>query len=271
LVQPVYLRIADDLRRRIVEGRLAPGDKVPSRHELAREYQVSDRVAVEAVRLLVSEGYVESRSGSGTYVRRRPQVKRLTRSWYRESRGRSSSPFRADMESQGRTGAWRAGSETATASPAIAERLKIREGAEVMRTRYTFLADDEPVMASTSWEPLEITRGTPVMLPEEGPHAGAGVVARMRAIGITVELATEVVTARSILAEEAELLDEPQGTIVMVIQRTYSGGRPVETADIIVPVDRYELAYTIPVDRPHTPGPPAVVETAAERPSRRPV
>ncbi|GLZ04044.1 GntR family transcriptional regulator [Actinomadura sp. NBRC 104412] len=184
-----------------MEGRLAPGDKVPSRHELAREYEVSDRVAVEAVRLLVAEGYVESRSGSGTYVRRRPQVRRLTRSWYRESRG--GSPFRADMASQGPTGSWRASSETATAPPAIAERLGVPEGAEVMRTRYTFLADDEPAMLSTSWEPLDITRGTPVMLPEEGPHAGAGVVARMRAIGVEVGLATEVVTPRAILAEEA--------------------------------------------------------------------
>ncbi|GAA3965961.1 GntR family transcriptional regulator [Actinomadura viridis] len=246
--QPAYLRIADDLRRRIVEGRLAPGDKVPSRHELAREYEVSDRVAVEAVRLLVAEGYLESRSGSGTYVRRRPQLRRLARSWYRESRGRSSSPFRADMESQGLTGTWRSSSETTSASPAVAERLDIPEGAEVMRTRYTFLADDQPVMASTSWEPMELTRGTPVMLPEEGPHAGAGVVARMRAIGLEVSLATEVITARSILAEEADILNEPLGSIVMVIQRTYSGDRPVETADIVVPVDRYELAYTIPVD-----------------------
>ncbi|RFS86975.1 GntR family transcriptional regulator [Actinomadura spongiicola] len=245
MAQPAYLRIADDLRRQIVEGRLTPGDRVPSRHQLAEQHDVSDRVAVEAVRLLVSEGYVETRSGSGTYVRHRPQVRRLTRSWYRERRG---SPFAADMQTQGRAGTWRSSSETTTAPPAIADRLSVAEGADVMRTAYTFLADGEPVMLSTSWEPLELTRGTPVMLPEAGPHAGAGVVARMRAIGQTVTLAAEIVTARAILAEEADRLGEPMGSIVMVIQRTYSGDRPVETADIIVPVDRYELAYVIPVD-----------------------
>jgi len=248
VTQPAYLRIADNLRRQIVDGRLAPGDRVPSRHQLAREHGVSDRVAVEAVRRLVSEGYVESRSGSGTYVRRRPRVKRLTRSWYREASGRGSSPFRADMEAQSRAATWRSVSETSTASPAVAERLGIAEGDPVLETRYTFLADGEPVMLSTSWEPLEVTRGTPVMLPEEGPHAGAGVVARMRAIGQEVSLATEVVTARAILSDEAELLSEPVGSIVMVIQRSYAGYRPVETADIVVPVDRYELAYTIPVE-----------------------
>ncbi|WP_243717521.1 UTRA domain-containing protein [Actinomadura darangshiensis] len=87
------------------------------------------------------------------------------------------------------------------------------------------------------------------MFPEEGPYAGAGVTARMDAIGQTVKLATEVVTARAVLAGEAEQLDEPMGSIVMVIQRTYAtDDRPVETADILVPVDRYELAYVIPVE-----------------------
>ncbi|TDD33736.1 GntR family transcriptional regulator [Actinomadura sp. KC06] len=248
MTQPAYLRIADDLRQQIVDGRLGPGDRVPSRHQLARDHGVSDRVAVEAVRLLVSEGYVESRSGSGTYVRQRPTVRRLTRSWYREARGRADSPFRADMETQGRAGTWRSSSETSTATPAVAERLGVAEGDPVMRTQYTFLADEQPVMLSTSWEPLALTRGTPVMLPESGPYAGAGVVARMRAIEQTVTLASEVVTARAILADEADVLGEPMGSIVMVIQRTYSGDHPVETADIIVPVDRYELAYVIPVD-----------------------
>lgn len=246
MTQPAYLRIADDLRQQIVEGRLAPGDKVPSRHQLARKYDVSDRVAVEGVRLLITEGFLESRSGSGTYVRQRPRVKRLTRSWYRESRG--GSPFRADMVAQGRAGTWRSSSQTEAASPVVAERLGVADGAPCMRTDYIFLADGEPMMLSTSWEPLEITRGTPIMFPEEGPHAGAGVVERMRAIGLEVSVATEVVTARSILANEAAALDEPLGSIVMVIRRTYAGGRPVETADIVVPVDRYELAYVIPVE-----------------------
>ncbi|TDC65293.1 hypothetical protein E1200_18630 [Actinomadura sp. GC306] len=65
------------------------------------------------------------------------------------------------------------------------------------------------------WEPLEITQGTPVMFPEEGPHAGAGVVARMREIGRHIETAQEVVTARPVLAAEADLLGEALGSVVM--------------------------------------------------------
>jgi DNA-binding GntR family transcriptional regulator len=247
VTRPAYLRIADELRKQIVEGRLVPGDRVPSRYKLAGLHGVSDRVAVEAVRLLVSEGYVVSRSGSGTYVRRRPPVRRLTSGWYRAN-GRAGSPFRADMEAQGHAGTWLAVSETGTASPEVADRLRIRTGEPVMVTRYTFLAGDQRVMLSTSWEPLDLTRDTPVMKPEEGPYAGAGVVARMRAIGREVVRATEVVTARTVLAEEAERLHAPMGSIVMVIRRTYTADRPVETADIVVPADRYELSYTVPVE-----------------------
>jgi DNA-binding GntR family transcriptional regulator len=245
VTQPVYVRIADDLRQQIIDGRLGPGDKVPSRHQLAAQYEVSDRVAVEAVRLLISEGFVTSRSGSGTYVRERPPVQRLTRSWYREVRG--GSPFRADMVAQGRAGDWQSSSEVVTASRAIAERLGLAEGDPVMRTHYTFLADGLPVMSSTSWEPLALTGETSIMFPEDGPMAGRGVVERMAAAGIPVTHAQEIVTSRPLIAAEADELETPPGTLALIIRRTYSGDVPVETADIVVPVDRYELAYVIPV------------------------
>src|SRR5450759_2087803 len=106
---PTYQRIADDLRRSIVNGTLPPGGRLPSRHELARQYGVSDRVGMEAVRLLVAEGFVEARSGSGSYVRQRPEMQRMTRSWFTKRRG--GSPFRAAMDAAGQTGTWESASE----------------------------------------------------------------------------------------------------------------------------------------------------------------
>ncbi|MES9606827.1 UTRA domain-containing protein [Actinomadura sp. NPDC000929] len=248
MTQPAYQRIADDLRRQVIDGTLAPGDRVPSRAQLRERYEVSDQVALGAVRLLTTEGFLEARSGSGTYVRRKPELKRLARSWYGSS-GRDGSPFRTEMQRQGRAGTWRVASESGPASPAVAERLDITAGDPVMCSRYTFLADEQPVMLSTSWEPLDLTHGTPVMFPEEGPHAGAGVVARMRAIGQHVESVQEVVSARPVLQSEAELLGGALGAVVMVIQRTYrTAERAVETADIVVPTDRYEVEYVLPVE-----------------------
>jgi DNA-binding GntR family transcriptional regulator len=246
VTSPTYQRIADDLRQAITDGVLPPGAKLPSRHELARRYQVSDRVAVEAVRLLAAEGFAEARSGSGTYVRQRPEMQRLTRSWYTKRRG--GSPFRAEMGAAGRPGTWDSSSERAPMTPAIASRLGAEAGQPAMRTRYTFLADGEPVMLSVSWEPLDLTAGTAIMLPEDGPHAGHGVIERMSVIGQQITRAEEVVTARPVLAAEAGKLKMRPGGTVLTIARTYhTSERPVETADIILPVERYSLVYEIPV------------------------
>jgi DNA-binding transcriptional MocR family regulator len=130
---PTYQRIADDLRRSIGDDTLPPGAKLPSRHELARQYDVSDRVAVEAVRLLIAEGF---------------------------------SPFRADMTEARMTGTWESSTERVPMTPAIAARLRA-----------------EPGDPAVSWEPAALTTGTAIMLPEEGPHAGQGVVERMFVIG----------------------------------------------------------------------------------------
>ncbi|WP_232306606.1 GntR family transcriptional regulator [Thermobifida cellulosilytica] len=231
----------------MVTGVYRPGDRLPSRQRLSEEFGVGPRVAADAIAHLVAHGYVVTRTGSGAYVRSRPPVRRLTRSWYRESRG--GSPFRADMAAQAIRGGWSSESEISTASAETAERLAIAPGDEVMRTRYVFTGNDEPVMLSTSWEPLELTRGTAIVLPEDGPHAGRGVVERMAVIGQRIVHATEIVTARTATAEEADRLGLGRSAVVMLIRRTYfTAERPVETADIVVPPDRYELAYTIPVN-----------------------
>lgn len=243
----LYLQVVDDLRRQIIDGTLPAGSRLPSRAKLAEQHHVSENVVRRAVDVLMAEGLLETRTGARPIVRARPRLRRLTRSWYREQRG--GSPFRADMRSQGREAGWTSTSATATPPPGIAERLRIDPADQVVRTEYDFTSDGEPVMLSTSYEPLSLTQGTPVMLPERGPLAGQGVTERMTSIGQHVVTATEVVTARPVTQGEAERVRVSAGTIVMVIQRTYwTSERPVETADIIVPVDRYELLYVIPVE-----------------------
>lgn len=198
---------------------------------------------------MTAEGLLFVQAGARPIIRARPAVTRLTRSWYRERRDEGS-PFRADMAAQGQRGDWTVHSERITAPPRVAARLRIPADATVMRSAYVFRADDRPVMLSTSWEPLAITGGTPIVVPEQGPHAGRGVVERMATIGETVTHAEEIVTARPVTAAEGERLHVRAGTIVIVIERTYvTAEHPVETADLIVPVDRYELAYVIPVEQ----------------------
>ncbi|MGW6546041.1 GntR family transcriptional regulator [Streptomyces massasporeus] len=244
--QPAYLRVAGDLRKKIVDGQLPPHTRLPSQARIRQEYGVSDTVALEARKVLMAEGLVEGRSGSGTYVRERPVPRRISRSGYRPTGG--ATPFRQEQADGEARGTWESSSEQSEASVAVAERLGIEPGERVMCTRYLYREAGEAMMLSTSWEPLTVTGRTPVMLPEEGPVGGMGVVERMRAIDVIVDNVTEEVGARPGLAEELLVLGGVPGHVVLVIQRTFfASGRPVETADVVVPADRYRIAYHLPV------------------------
>ncbi|WP_426403489.1 GntR family transcriptional regulator [Streptomyces sp. R-07] len=248
--QPPYLRIADELRRRIAEREWEPGDRLPSRAQIGQECGVGENVVRRAQELLISQGVLEGRAGSGTYVAEPRQRVRVVRSSAREQGG--GSPFRADMRALGKQGDWESRTEAKVPAPAeIAARLGIVEGDLCVRTVYEFLADGRPAQLSTSWEPYDLTGGTLVVLPEGGPHAGVGVVNRMAEIGVTVSHAVEQPEPRQATAEEASLLGIQKASLVTHIRRTYYSdeGRPVETADIVVPATLCEIVYEIPISR----------------------
>ena len=68
--QPAYLRVASDLREKIVNGSLPPHTRLPSQARIREEYGVSDTVALEARKVLMAEGLVEG-LGSPAANRRR--------------------------------------------------------------------------------------------------------------------------------------------------------------------------------------------------------
>ncbi|OEV10511.1 GntR family transcriptional regulator [Streptomyces nanshensis] len=246
--QPPYLRIADLLRQRIVDGEWSPGERLPSRARLASEYDVGDNVVRRAQEMLISQGLLEGRAGSGTYVAEPRQRVRMVRSLSRERR--EGSPFRADMAALGKTATWDSRTEAKVpASPEIAARLGLEVGDLCVRTSYEFMADRKPVQLSTSWEPYSLTGGTIVVLPEGGPFAGRGVVERMAEIGVQISHAVEQPEPGGATAEEAQLLGVQRGSFVTRIQRTYyADGRPIETADIVIPAAFSEIVYEVPIE-----------------------
>ncbi len=66
---PLYLQLADALRRAIREGAYPGGEKLPSIRRIADEAGVNPATAVSAYRILEREGWVEARAGSGVYAR----------------------------------------------------------------------------------------------------------------------------------------------------------------------------------------------------------
>jgi GntR family transcriptional repressor for pyruvate dehydrogenase complex len=58
----------DQIERLIIEGRLVPGEKLPSERDLGARLGVSRPTLREAIRALTVMGILESRQGDGTYV-----------------------------------------------------------------------------------------------------------------------------------------------------------------------------------------------------------
>jgi GntR family transcriptional regulator/MocR family aminotransferase len=65
---PLHRQIYDGFRSAILEGRLRPGQRIPSTRVLAAEIHVSRFPVLNAYAQLLAEGYLESRVGAGTIV-----------------------------------------------------------------------------------------------------------------------------------------------------------------------------------------------------------
>ncbi|CAM5441779.1 GntR family transcriptional regulator [Aquamicrobium terrae] len=65
---PLATRFAEDMHRRLRSGEWKVGDRLPSEALLCEEYNVSRATVRIGIRLLISQGLVRSRQGSGSYV-----------------------------------------------------------------------------------------------------------------------------------------------------------------------------------------------------------
>ncbi|MFC7720001.1 GntR family transcriptional regulator [Nonomuraea recticatena] len=174
--------------------------------------------------------------GSGHYVRERPDLAPLHRWRFHDHQA----PFAADLQSQGRRVTWDWHSEPVEATADIAQRLRVEESTTLTRTHYVFRADGKPLQLATSYEPLEFA-----------PHSDEerrSLIGRLASYGIKVTEIVESVHTRVPRPSEIDALDLPAGVHVLHLKRTHwAGERPVETSDIVVPGDRFEIVYSMAV------------------------
>lgn len=64
----VYHRVVDEIKTRIFEGRLKPGDRLPAERELAEMLGVSRTSVREALKMLAAEGLVKIKHGQGAFI-----------------------------------------------------------------------------------------------------------------------------------------------------------------------------------------------------------
>ena len=66
--RPIYQQVKDGLRKLMVTGVLAPGEKLPSVRSLATELAINPNTIARAYTELEQEGYIVSATGKGSFV-----------------------------------------------------------------------------------------------------------------------------------------------------------------------------------------------------------
>ena len=65
---PIYLQVIDALKLDIINGRLSPGEKLPSGRDLAVRYTINPNTAARVYQELERQGICFTKRGMGTFV-----------------------------------------------------------------------------------------------------------------------------------------------------------------------------------------------------------
>ncbi|MFI0943843.1 GntR family transcriptional regulator [Streptomyces sp. NPDC021020] len=238
--QPKYLQIAHYIRDQILRGDLRPGDEVPSERQLASDWDVSRPTAARSLEALRTQGLVEKRQGSGTYVRNL-DVNRRARELYGRARqtGRIYTPGEyAVITSAG----WQ------EAPDHVADALQLRPGDRVVRRRRVTNNDSGPITLSTSWFTADVTRRAPKLLDAERITEGTLLYVE-RETGRQGSYAEDRMCARTATEEEAADLELPQGSPVLVVHHVVYDlqDHPLEFAEATYPPDRWAFEQGYPL------------------------
>lgn len=249
---PTYRRIANDLRARILAGKLSPGQEVPSENTLVDEYTTTRPTVRKGIALLKAEGLVVSRQGARAIVRPRPRVQMLsTGANFRHRQESGKSNFNAEVIAQGGVPEQKILSVEVVSAPGeIAERLGVPAGALVIVRRRLFLVNDEPMQFVDGYYPEAVFRGTAVERPQRIRGGVTGLIKDPNGpIGKRITQFVEDLDVRMPTPEETDALRIPPGVPLARVFRTahVSDGTIVEVLDSRVPCDRHTFRYVIDV------------------------
>lgn len=242
-VLPKYLQIAGFIRDQIVRGDLGPGDEVPSEREIAATWGVARPTAARALEALRVQGLVESRRGSGTFVR---EARAAPRARERYERARDL----GTMYSPGESVEFLATGLVAGPEHVI-EALQLPVGSEVVRrARLLRAGDHTPIELSTSWFAPGLAEQAPRLLEPERLRGGTAKYLT-EITGRQAAYARDQVAARLATAEEGRLLELTGPAAVLVYRLTVFDQRdtPLQFDDATYPPDRWAFRQEYPLSR----------------------
>jgi GntR family transcriptional regulator len=245
-----YQDIVDELRASILEGRLEPGERLPSENELAERYGTSRPTVRRAIALLKAGGLVTTEQGRGVFVRPKPHVRLLlSGEAFRRHRRAGRSGFNAQVEEQGQTPAQRLLEVGWVAAPReIALRLDVDDEAQAVVRRRLFVVNGEPVAFCDSYYPSDVAGGTPLAESERIAGGAYGLIEDPEGpIGRRLKRSVDDLVCRMPTPAEVEGLALGPGVpVVRTLRTVYDvDGRAVEVQDTVAAADKHQFRYEV--------------------------
>lgn len=254
-----HVELARAIRLMVENGELAPGDKIPSSTDMAKERGVSPATVRLAYRQLVAAGLVRTVQGSGTYVREpRPKVVRHATERYPVEKLRAAerepaawSETIAEMDADLKTDGVNIEAAYSITQPTaeLARTLGIRTSARVVERTYltTITKDDHVMSAIRSFIPYALLESNPELLDESNEPFPGGTIRQFRTVGIEIAHIRDEITARTATSDDAALLGVETGEPIVVITKICydKTERVVELAISTMPGSSTVLRYDI--------------------------
>jgi GntR family transcriptional regulator len=222
---PLYIQLASSLRRQIIAGEIGLGEALPSERDLC-DIMGTSRVTVrKAIEMLIDEGLLSRRQGSGTFVLERIQLP-----------GSYLSSFSEDAQARGLA------TETVwikklidTASDEEAHLLELDPGEKVARLSRVRKAGGEPLAIENAVVPQ-------AMIADINSICGS-LYEALAECGNRPLTGEQKIRAALASGEEAALLSMPEKSEILRIERLTrrSDGRAVEFTRSVYRGDRYEF------------------------------
>ncbi|GLW65406.1 transcriptional regulator [Actinomadura rubrobrunea] len=250
---PRYEEIAADLREKIREGHLRPGQQLKTEKELAAEYGAARNTIRDAITRLKALRLLETRPGRGTFVVQPPEIFRITltpeedtgfsggegKAWVREARKQerkaATSPPVVEIQQ---------------ADKLKGEALDIPEGGDLVgRHQRRYISDKDgnsiPWSMQTSYYPFEfVERGATELMRPKDIEEGAMSYLEEK-LGIRQAAYKDVLRVRPPDENETKFFDlPPEGSVQIVEHRRTAydvDGRPCRYTITVYPTDRNEF------------------------------
>ena len=211
---PLYYQVATRIEEAIRSGKVPAGSRLENEVALSERLGLSRPTIRRAIQDVVDKGLLVRRRGIGTQVVHGEVARQVELTSLQEDLVRLGRHPSTTLLLQ----------EVAVADAAMAERLTVPEGAQILHLRRLRSTDDTPLAILENYLPGDFLDLSSDDLTQYGLYQV------LRARGTTMRVAKERIGARRATKEEGELLDIDKGGAVLTMNRTAydNSGRAVE-------------------------------------------